>query len=798
MSHELFYTSVPRGLKSGSKGFCTVAMTRGLPTALAERLESLSGYRPLFPAGQGSASDNPVSFSHWRISVAGRTWSVLSRVCCAGFDYTQRTNKFAHHLALEASETAPGGPAWLMQQSGVLETQWSGEPKWIEVGRSIPAGDSALRVCSAWADLCGDAGWAGVVAETLALEQNRPTWLVYPVGADMLPLVEEVLSLLPARQRWQMTYNTYFTELPAGLACTLRCCVDGSPMAAEARRQAATGSLVVDLTQPLGAPADSPFVEAARTGMAPDAELAVGDGGSIQLAGGEPSAFVEEPAEEVATEYALSRGGSDSPATPEPADQSWMPPISATRVERAEAEESRRTIVWPWIVLAATGWAAVIVLFLMRMSVPPTQLGQAAKPTSVPAEAQIRIDAEAAAELKYRSQLQSYAKDLTDAKTQVDRLEAQHKADEIAAGKLKATCDGLSNDVKTNEATITELRKIVASLPVGPVTTPARVVPVPTTQNTQPQPPVSHTPLVVPLPSEKKPAMVIWPPPHESASKVTSIQLNLPTVPQDKPVYVTKGGDREWVVTRKKKGGFDPKEQNVASFRTDGATVTFIWDNPPDGEDIRSLKGMSLAVRLEGLPERLIQFRDMPRLRKGTWGANDKLDIFDDNLPDDVKAIHLRGELESSTQALWDIQMEPTGGLSVSYRKNQHATFRLVFDSKSGKVVPTLKAVIKALFDELQAESVESLKLNYDNAKKAHKHAVDENETRMKEGKKSTTSGPDLKALADTESQAELKWRQAVAKDHAHDVLQSNPPPICVFAETADGICVGRLSITNK
>ena len=84
MSHELFYTSVPRGLKPGTKGFCTVAVTRGLPGLLADRLEALSAYRPLFPAGSPQAAQNPVSWAHWRVSISGQTYCVLSRVCFAG------------------------------------------------------------------------------------------------------------------------------------------------------------------------------------------------------------------------------------------------------------------------------------------------------------------------------------------------------------------------------------------------------------------------------------------------------------------------------------------------------------------------------------------------------------------------------------------------------------------------------------------------------------------------------------------------------------------------------------------
>jgi len=62
MSQELINTSAPRGLKPGSKGFCTVAMTAGLTTAWAERLESLSVYAP---------------FSHWAINALTKTQSTF-------------------------------------------------------------------------------------------------------------------------------------------------------------------------------------------------------------------------------------------------------------------------------------------------------------------------------------------------------------------------------------------------------------------------------------------------------------------------------------------------------------------------------------------------------------------------------------------------------------------------------------------------------------------------------------------------------------------------------------------------
>src|SRR4051812_13889182 len=120
MSHELLFTSAPRGLRPGSSGYCTVTATRGLPGPLLQKLESLSDYRPL--EGGGDAARSPVAVTHLRVSVLGKTYSVLSRSCAAGVDHTHRAIFFTHHVALEPAELPAGGPAWLAAQRGFLET----------------------------------------------------------------------------------------------------------------------------------------------------------------------------------------------------------------------------------------------------------------------------------------------------------------------------------------------------------------------------------------------------------------------------------------------------------------------------------------------------------------------------------------------------------------------------------------------------------------------------------------------------------------------------------------------------
>src|ERR1700722_16206249 len=108
MSHELYFTSAPRGLRPGSNGYCTVAATYGLPGPLFQKLEALSDYRPLFDEADGGASRLPVALSHLRVHSQGKVWSVVSRICMAGMDHSRRRVFFAHHVALEAAELPPG------------------------------------------------------------------------------------------------------------------------------------------------------------------------------------------------------------------------------------------------------------------------------------------------------------------------------------------------------------------------------------------------------------------------------------------------------------------------------------------------------------------------------------------------------------------------------------------------------------------------------------------------------------------------------------------------------------------
>ena len=182
-------------------------------------------------------------------------------------DYTQRTNKIAHHLVLSREELAMAGPAWLASQVGFFETTWEGEPRILPADRKTPQGELRVGVCNTWARLTGDAGWAGVLAESFLKRTSSEAYLICKPGTDALSLFLEAQALLPTEKRWDATFSTYFSKVPPGVECRWRCVMEGTPEAVLARRS--PENLVIDLTAPLAPAEGGSLVAAARTGALP-------------------------------------------------------------------------------------------------------------------------------------------------------------------------------------------------------------------------------------------------------------------------------------------------------------------------------------------------------------------------------------------------------------------------------------------------------------------------------------------------------------------------------------------------
>lgn len=264
MVEEILYTSAEKGLKQGSRGFCTVVSTAGMSPALAERLESMSGYRHAFPLHDPQASMNPVCFSHMTTRLAGKSLHVISRVADAGQDYTGRSNKLAHHLVIDNVASMLAGPARLMMEPGVLVDRWDGNVRNVPPRELRCAALPASIPLVAWQSLTGDEGWAGAIAEQL-LQNPAPLSIIFNPGTDTLTLIREVLDLIPAAQRWNVTFSTYFTRLLAGAECQLRFVLNDTPEATSLRNDAR--ARVIDLTEPLPAATGGTLVAMARQGQ---------------------------------------------------------------------------------------------------------------------------------------------------------------------------------------------------------------------------------------------------------------------------------------------------------------------------------------------------------------------------------------------------------------------------------------------------------------------------------------------------------------------------------------------------
>ena len=260
MAYEIVYTSSKAGLAAGSKGFCIVGATNGIPPATLKTLESLSGYRHLHPPAGGPHPSNPTVFSHLILPTGE---SILSRKCDAGLDYSGRSNNLSHHFVVTSTEQLAAGPARTMAFPGMMLQQWEGDSRAL-ASRNVQSASELSGPCTAWQRATGDAGWAGELANTANNGNKSEAYIVFDEGIDCFPLIDEALSLLPPQDRWQVTFSTFLTALPPNMKCQWRCVMKGSK---EYQSMPPHGHIFkFDLTKPLGKAPDSALATAARTG----------------------------------------------------------------------------------------------------------------------------------------------------------------------------------------------------------------------------------------------------------------------------------------------------------------------------------------------------------------------------------------------------------------------------------------------------------------------------------------------------------------------------------------------------
>ncbi len=264
MSFEIVYTSSLQGLNGGGRGFCTVAATSGIPRVLQEKLESLSGYRHLHSPG---SKRNAVNYCCQTIRIQQEPYIVLSRIADAGNDFSGRSNKIAHHLALSLNEAraTSSPPTALLADRDFWYTKWSGEPLWLPADR-MPTPFPFDRVhCDTWKSTFGDAGWAGIVARSAA-NDSEPVSVILPEACNALGLVNEALQLLPPRMHWKVSFSTYFARTSGG-DCHWRFLRDGMDEATAVRSRPA--GIVIDSNSRIDPGDKDAYLTAARSGDRP-------------------------------------------------------------------------------------------------------------------------------------------------------------------------------------------------------------------------------------------------------------------------------------------------------------------------------------------------------------------------------------------------------------------------------------------------------------------------------------------------------------------------------------------------
>lgn len=391
MAHELILTSVPQGLEQDSQGFSVVGTNRRIPPALVKRLKSISNYRHLFSPDSAEAKHHPVVYSHLIVPTPDTSWHVLSRIADTGWDYRHEANHLVHHIALREDEKVEEGPAWLMGLCGFHFTEWQTPPARFDLGRPIPTltapppltrrqriarerfwldhRKTALSTpateepeslqamareneeqmvisgppttpCASWQEMLGDAGWGGILAETIRTAQ--PAVIVYRPGMNIFPLLIESLAVLPREYAWKATFTTFFTGLPEHIPCQWKGVIAGTLEADALTKQ--KDHLVIDLTIPMGKVPSGAYVEYARHGienMLPDNEsddsvFVSQDSDTKQFYFSDEDNSSSDNAEmttSVANESTIIHSGSSSSATP---------PVQAPPVLASEEDDLLR------------------------------------------------------------------------------------------------------------------------------------------------------------------------------------------------------------------------------------------------------------------------------------------------------------------------------------------------------------------------------------------------------------------------------------------------------------------------
>ena len=209
MAQQLVFTSTPQGLEPGRSGYCTVASHKDLRHRLVRELERLSVY----DFGQQTASAHSDICIFRKMPLGSEEYYVLTKICDAGLDYTNRTNYLAHHLVLDGFEiaTCPSPAEIFLNWDGWLRT-WEDGPRYFGEEEAITLTSyksSNLIPCQGWLQMTNDPGNA---ASLISPEMIKPIVIEgKPENSNtLLTLFAESSALLKiSLDAWDFSFTTF-------------------------------------------------------------------------------------------------------------------------------------------------------------------------------------------------------------------------------------------------------------------------------------------------------------------------------------------------------------------------------------------------------------------------------------------------------------------------------------------------------------------------------------------------------------------------------------------------------------
>ncbi len=276
---ELVFTSAQAGLIPGRSGFCSVAWTEGMPKNLVTILENMSGYNILYLPNDARAANNPVCRSFQKIRYGSREFSVMSRIAFAGLDYTNRTNKIAHHIVFEneseLDELQYGAISALLCDENFF-TSWDGQPRLLPRRKHLKSAPVDGYFAGKWQKNTGHAEWAGHIANTFIYnlddKKNNCLYLEYDHeahGADIPEMICEIVRVLPKELHKEFTFSTYFSASSSDSACFFNAVLPNCSILPSIKRFKPASLISLTAGTPLPAVENTPCVESAKTGNAP-------------------------------------------------------------------------------------------------------------------------------------------------------------------------------------------------------------------------------------------------------------------------------------------------------------------------------------------------------------------------------------------------------------------------------------------------------------------------------------------------------------------------------------------------